>query len=90
MTESIHHPHDKLFRQVFSDPAEAAAFLQAHLPAPMVQGMQWTTLRQIETTFIDEAYQKRESDLLYTVRHGALDEPLYLYLLFEHQSTPDK
>ena len=90
LPDSFHQLHDKLFRQVLSDPDEVEAFLRAHLPETVAIGIRWTTLRRIETTFIDEVYQKRESDLLYIVEHDTVEEPIYLYLLFEHQSTPDR
>ena len=32
--ESLHQPHDKLFRATFSNPENAAAFLRHHLDAP--------------------------------------------------------
>lgn len=33
--DSVHHPHDMLFKTVFLDPTKAAAFLQAHLPTDL-------------------------------------------------------
>lgn len=90
MSDSIHQPHDKLFRQIMSDPEEAEAFLRVYLPTDLYAQFEWSALRQLETTFIDEEFLKRESDVLYLVKHKALEEPIYLYLLFEHQSTPDK
>ena len=32
MAHGVQRPHDKLFRTVFADHAEAAALLRAHLP----------------------------------------------------------
>ncbi len=31
--DKLHHPHDKLFKLGFSDPATAAAFLREQIPA---------------------------------------------------------
>ena len=42
--ESIHQPHDKLFKAVFSNPETAAAFLRTHLPASLANTLQWSAL----------------------------------------------
>ncbi|PDW00357.1 Rpn family recombination-promoting nuclease/putative transposase [Candidatus Chloroploca asiatica] len=90
MHRIIQHPHDTLFRTVFRDLGEAQRLLEAHLPPTLAQALDWATLRLEETSFVDPALQESESDLLYTVQVQATAEPLHLYLLFEHQSTPDR
>lgn len=81
-------PHDRLFRSVFADPHEAATFLRPHLPPALVERFDWSSLALEETSFVDQALQESESDLLYTVQGKT--ETHYLYVLFEHQSSPDK
>ena len=90
MSDSIHHPHDKLIGQVLSDLEEAARFLQAHLPQQLSQKIDWKSLTQIKGTFIDEEYEGSASDLLYLVQELGSQVPLLLYILLEHQSTVDK
>ncbi len=85
----IHQPHDRLFRSVFSDASEAAALLQAALPDSVGDNFDWTTLTLVDGTFIDEDLQGSQSDLLYQVEHAATRQPMSMYLLFEHQSSPD-
>jgi predicted transposase YdaD len=84
MSAGVQQPHDKLFRTVFSDVEEAALFLREHLPplAGQPGGV-------VETSFVDEALRDSESDLLYAAQMKEGDAPLFLYLLFEHQSKPD-
>ena len=89
MAHELDHPHDRLFRMVFSDAAEAAGLLQAALPAEVRDRITWSTLSLREGTFLDDALRESESDLLYEAAYGAGDEPVWLYLLLEHQSTPD-
>ena len=89
MAHELDHPHDRLFRMVFSDAAEAAGLLQAALPADVRDRIDWSTLSLQEGTFLDDALRESESDLLYEAGYGAGDEPVWLYLLLEHQSTPD-
>jgi len=42
--EDLHQPHDKLFKEGFSDPANAAALLRQHLPAEVAALIQWDQL----------------------------------------------
>jgi predicted transposase/invertase (TIGR01784 family) len=90
MSEATHQPHDKLFKTVFSNVEEATSFLQLYLPPAVRDLIDWSTLRVVEGSFIDEEFAERESDLLYQVMLYGHEEPVLLYLLFEHQSTPDK
>ena len=90
MTISVQRPHDKLFKTVFSDTDEAESFLRAYLPETLTAQLDWSTLQLNETSFVDEAMQESESDLLYQVQHKETKEPILLYILFEHQSSPDK
>ena len=85
----IYQPHDRLFRSVFSDASDAAALLQATLPETLRNAFDWTTLTLADGTFVDEDLQGSQSDLLYQVEYAATGQPLSMYLLFEHQSSPD-
>lgn len=85
----IHQPHDRLFRAVFSDTGEAASLLHAALPDTVRNSFDWTTLTLVEGTFIDEDLHESQSDLLYEVEHVQTGQPVSMYLLFEHQSSPD-
>ncbi len=90
MSASVRRPHDKLFRTVFSDPDEAESFLRAYLPPTETERLAWETLTLVETSFVDETMAESESDLLYTVQVRETEQPVHLYILFEHQSSPDK
>ncbi len=90
MASSVQRPHDKLFRTVFSDPNEAQSFLHVHLPPAVTQRLAWETLTPVETSFVDEALGESESDLLYTVQVKESGQTVNLYILFEHQSAPDR
>ena len=85
----IHQPHDRLFRAVFSDAGEAAGLLQTVLPDTIRDSFDWTTLILLDGTFVDENLQESQSDLLYQVEHIGTGQPVSMYLLFEHQSSPD-
>ena len=85
----IHQPHDRLFRAVFSDAGEAASLLQTALPDTVRGSFDWTTLTLLDGTFVDEDLRESQSDLLYQVEHTDTGQPVSMYLLFEHQSSPD-
>ena len=90
MADEIYQPHDKLFRAVFSDAREAADLLQASLPDTLRNRFDWTTLTLVDGTFLDDDLRESQSDLLYRVEHVETGQPVSLYLLFEHQSSPDR
>ena len=89
MAGEIEHPHDRLFRAVFSDAAEAAGLLRAVIPEGLRHKFHWDSLKLLDGTFLDDALRESESDLLFQASHGESGERVLLYLLFEHQSTPD-
>ena len=88
MGMAIHQPHDHLFKRVFGA-TEAASFLQARLPAPLRRSLHWPTLKRHPASFVTPDLRGAASDLLFEIRYSEPVVPLWLYLLFEHQSTPD-
>ena len=90
MADEIHHPHDMMVRAVLSDLAEATSFLQRHLPQEMSQALNWSTLTLHEGSFVDEDLRASEADFLYEIEHVSSEEPVWIYVLLEYQSTPDR
>ena len=89
-TTPLHQPHDHLFRLVFADPEETVAFLRARLPDSYQRGILWSSLRRAAGSFVDQDLHGSVSDLLFEVRSAAAAPRQWLYLLFEHQSRPDR
>jgi len=83
----LHQPNDKLVKATFSDLENARAFFKGHLAENLSSHVEWNTLRLESGTFIDQQLAGTESDLLYSVNLSG--SKLFLYLLFEHQSTED-
>ena len=81
------HTNDGFFKAVFSQPVCAIAFFKSHLPPAIVARIDWKSLTVLPGSFIKSSLQQIHSDLLFSVRSG--DRETLLYLLFEHQSTPD-
>jgi predicted transposase/invertase (TIGR01784 family) len=81
-------PHDSLFKRVFSTPENAVGVLRALVPPALNRVIDWSTLELAPGTFVDDHLAHRHTDLLYTVRCG--DSKVFIYVLFEHQSTGDR
>ena len=79
-----------MVRTVLRDLASATSFLQRHLPQEVNQGLNGSTLRRVEGSFVDEDLSRSESDLLYEVEQVSGEQSVWLYTLMEHQSTPDR
>jgi hypothetical protein len=80
-------PHDALFKAAFSSPEHAAPQLRALLPASVAALLDWPSLQLQPGSFLDEALAATHSDLLFSALLAG--HPSLLYLLFEHQSSPD-
>ena len=81
------HTNDGFFKAVFSQPEHAIAFFKSHLPSAITARIDWSSLTVFPGSFVKSSLQQIHSDLLFSVRIG--DRETLLYLLFEHQSTPD-
>ena len=90
MVDEIHHPHDMIVRAVLSDVAEATSFLHRHLPQEVSQALNWSTLTLLEGSFVDEDLRASEADFLYEIERISDEESVWIYVLLEHQSTPDR
>ncbi|MGX2015916.1 Rpn family recombination-promoting nuclease/putative transposase [Providencia huashanensis] len=81
-------PHDSAFKGFMSKIENARDFFDIHLPMHIKQLCNFDTLAITNSSFIDKQLRSRLSDVLYTVE--TLQGEGYLYMLVEHQSTPDK
>lgn len=83
----IVNPHDSFFRETFGRKEIAASFLREYLPASIREQVDLNSLVMVKDSFVDKELRQHFSDLLYIVRQRQGN--LYLYLLFEHKSSPD-
>lgn len=81
----VQNPHDRLFRHVFSEPEHAEGELRAVLPPELAARIDWTTLRLVPGSYVDETLSDLRSDVLFSATLGG--RPVLLYLLLEHQSS---
>jgi predicted transposase YdaD len=81
-------PHNALFKRVFGNPENAASELRLILPAEISALIDWPSLELCPGSFVDPQLAERHTDLLFTVRCAGRDARIYI--LFEHQSAPDR
>jgi predicted transposase/invertase (TIGR01784 family) len=84
---SAAHTHDGFFKAVFSQPEHATAFFKSHLPPEIACRIDWPSLALLPGSFIKSSLQQVHADLLFSASMG--ERETLLYLLFEHQSSPD-
>ncbi len=76
--DSLHQPHDKLFRATFPDPTNAAAFLRNLLSGTFPSHVDWDSIRSIPGTFIDPGMNGLEADFLFSAKVGGTDTLFYI------------
>jgi predicted transposase YdaD len=77
-----------LFRFVFGKPVHAASELRAVLPAPLVDRLDLAGLHPVNGSFVDEELTNRHCDVLMRTRLDGREA--FVYVLIEHQSSPDR
>jgi predicted transposase/invertase (TIGR01784 family) len=82
-------PHDALFKSAFEVPEHAAAIFRELLPATVCDAIAWDSMAPEAGSFVDPDLADHHSDLLFSVRLRRGDQPAFVYLLLEHQSSND-
>ena len=80
-------PHDAVFKTFLRHPETARDFLQIHLHASLRELCDLQTLKLESDSFIEEGLRAYYSDVLWSVK--TTDGDGYIYVVIEHQSTPD-
>ena len=83
----MNNAHDRFCKETLTRKENAASFFREYLPGGVADRADWRTLKIVKETFVSPELEERFSDILYTVRVKGL--LVFLYLLFEHQSTVD-
>jgi len=83
------NPHDKTFRDIFSDVHHARDLISTALPKKIIKYLKLETLETENGNFIDESLKDVQSDLMFSLKTKS-NKPIKIYLLFEHKSYIDK
>lgn len=85
-----HHPHDGLVKRIFTKPEAAAVELRQALPPALAKYLDWDTLHVESGSFIDPKLKPSHNDILYSIALRDSERRVLVYVVMEHQSTPDR
>jgi hypothetical protein len=88
-TARVINPHDKVFRETYSDKENARSLLYHRLPDKVLKLMDLNTLEISKDSFIEKELSEYYSDLLYKVKLTDGSQG-FIYVLFEHKSYYDR
>lgn len=84
---TIKPKHDRIFRKSLENPIVAYEFIEAHLPKDLLAIIDSKSLELKNDTFVEPELTDSISDVLFSAKFNEAEG--YIYLLLEHQSTPD-
>jgi len=82
--------YDALFRRLFENPQVSADFARHYLPAVYQKMIDFKSAAIDRDTYMDDVVRRNYTDLLYRFDKKESRGQLYLYLLYDHKSSPDK
>jgi len=82
--------YDALFRRLFENVEVSADFARNYLPAEYKGKVDFESAIIDPDTYIDEVLRRNYTDLLYKFDKREGTGSLYVYLLYDHKSSPDK
>jgi predicted transposase/invertase (TIGR01784 family) len=83
------NPHDAFFKDLFTRLDVAADFLARYLRPEIAAQLDLTRLELVKGSFVDDELQAHFADMVYRVPARGR-EGVYVCLLLEHKSAPDK
>lgn len=86
--DTLANPHDAFSRESFGRREIAQDFLRQQLPEELLTALNLEALEIAKDSYISPDLHAAFSDLVYRVRTRA-EEDLFVYILFEHKSSPD-
>ena len=81
--------HDYRYKKLFSHPKMVEELLTSFVNEEFISRIDFSTMEQVNKSFVTSSYTGKESDIIYKVRFNDNRE-VFIYLLLEFQSTVDK
>src|SRR5208337_2490321 len=81
------NPHDRLFKEVFSDAENAADFINGVFPVYIKSRLDLSSLTLDNNSYIDEELAEYFSDMVYSCIYNG-NMRIKVTILFEHKSYP--
>jgi len=85
---SIAAPHDLSFKSLFSHPDLVRDLVLGFIDDDWLHDLDYNTLERVNGSYVTDDLRARSDDVVWRVRAGG--KWVYLYLLFEFQSSVDK
>ena len=85
--KGVKNPHDAAFKAAFEKRELAESFFRHYFPQQIVGQIDFRYLKFANRSYVDEKLKDKHSDIVYQTKIRG--KTAFLYLLFEHQSTPD-
>ncbi len=80
---------DNFFVRSLSDLTVAKDFLQQHLPQPLLEALDLSTLRICKDRLVDETLSSRYTDVVFELQLKDSTQTVYVIAHIEHQSEPE-
>ena len=81
--------HDRFFKIIFGEPAQAASLLRFALPEKTAQLLELDKMEPLPTEFVDNIGGEGRADLLFHCQLKNMPDDLLIAVLFEHKSAVD-
>jgi predicted transposase YdaD len=85
----VNTPHDAFFSKAFSNAGRARELVRVALPQHIAARLNLESLVVSRGSYVSSTLRRSSSDLLLETRTRGR-QPLLLYILFEHKSSPDR
>ncbi|MEX0450154.1 Rpn family recombination-promoting nuclease/putative transposase, partial [Spiribacter sp. 221] len=86
----VHHGHDHGYKLLFSHPEMMADLIRGYVRAPWVEQLDFNSLEKVNGSYISDDLRSREDDVIWRLRWEGEARWLYVYLLLEFQSSPER
>lgn len=90
MNKGISNPHDKFFKTLLADRDVAIDFLRNFLPDKIKHRIDIESFQYTETSFVSEELQETFSDIVLRCPLKNSEQSVFITILIEHKSYPDK
>ena len=81
--------HDLRYKKLFTHPAFVVELLETFVKEDFINNLDFSTIEQINKSFVTSDYTERESDIIYKIKLKD-EREVFIYLLLEFQSGVDK
>ncbi|WP_243575136.1 Rpn family recombination-promoting nuclease/putative transposase, partial [Candidatus Cardinium sp. cByotN1] len=85
--DTVHHPHDKFFKQTFGTKGVILSFLEANLPKEIFRQIDQDSFILTNKDFVSSTGKIRNSDCIFKALIKGTQN--YIYLHLEHQAEED-